>query len=75
MNSCLGNYQLRLHIEHTHYTCRCRRLCGGAHVGTRSSKRVETGSFVKLAYTWLNTFDVHLALQGVSNPIGHDIAH
>ena len=37
--------------------------------------RVETGSFVKLAYTWLNTFDVHLALQGVSNPIGHDIAH
>ena len=37
--------------------------------------QVETGSFVKLAYTWLNTFDVHLALQGVSNPIGHDIAH
>ena len=37
--------------------------------------QVETGSFVKLAYTWLNTFDVHLALEGVSNPIGHDIAH
>ena len=74
MNSCLGNYQLRLHTYRAH-TILDAAAAGGAHVGTRSSKRVETGSFVKLAYTWLNTFDVHLALQGVSNPIGHDIAH
>lgn len=47
------------------------------YIGEKHSRNTRiVQSFVKLAYTWLNTFDVHLlALQGVSNPIGHDITH